>query len=72
MRQREDVFSGASYASSSDPRPHFGIGSAARVDKIEIHWPSGAKEEIVPPAVDRIFTIVEGKGIQNPHEHVSK
>lgn len=72
IRQREDVFSGASYASSSDPRPHFGIGSAARVDKIEIHWPSGAKEEIVPPGVDRIFTIVEGKGIQNPHEHASK
>jgi hypothetical protein len=29
----------------------------------EIHWPSGAKETIKLPAVDRIFTITEGKGI---------
>jgi enediyne biosynthesis protein E4 len=64
MRQREDVFSGGSFASSSDPRPHFGIGSATHVDKIEIHWPSGAKEEFTPPTVDQIFTVVEGKGIQ--------
>jgi hypothetical protein len=64
MRQREDVYSGGSFASSSDPRPHFGIGSATSVEKVEIHWPSGAKEEVVPSGVDRIFTVVEGKGIQ--------
>jgi hypothetical protein len=62
-RQRGDVFSGASYASSSDPRLHFGLGTAARVDSIEIWWPSGTKEKISVPAVDRIYTVVEGKGI---------
>ena len=62
-RQRGDVFSGGSYASSSDQRLHFGLGTAAKVDKVEIHWPSGAKEEVVLPAVDRIYTIVESKGI---------
>ena len=30
---------------------------------LEIHWPSGAKETIKLPAVDRIYTITEGKGI---------
>src|SRR6266581_8599469 len=39
VRQRGDVFSGGSYASSSDQRLHFGLGSAAKVDKVEIHWP---------------------------------
>jgi hypothetical protein len=63
VRQRGDVFSGGSYASSSDPRLHFGLGAAGKVDKVEIHWPSGAKEEIRVPAVDRIFTVVQGKGI---------
>jgi hypothetical protein len=63
VRQRADVFSGGSYASSSDQRPHFGLGLASKVDKVEIFWPSGMKSEIVPPAVDRIYTVVEGKGI---------
>ncbi len=63
VRHRADVFSGGSYGSSSDPRPHFGLGQATKVDKIEILWPSGAKEELTVPGVDRIFTVVEGKGI---------
>ena len=63
IRQRGDVFSGGSYASSSDQRLHFGLGAATKVDKLEIHWPGGAKEQIMMPAVDRIYTVVEGKGI---------
>jgi len=65
MRQREDVYSGGSFSSSSDPRPHFGLGDATVVDKVEIRWPSGLKEEVVPLGVDRFFTVVEGKGIQS-------
>jgi hypothetical protein len=61
-RQRGDVFSGGSYASSSDQRLHFGLGSATKVDKVEIHWPSGTKEEIALPQIDHIYTVVEGKG----------
>ena len=72
MRQREDIFSGGSFASSSDPRPHFGIGGATTVDKIEIRWPSGLKEEVAPPSsVDHIYTVVEGKGVQ-PDGHVAR
>jgi enediyne biosynthesis protein E4 len=63
MRQREDVISGGSFISSSDPRPHFGIGTATMIEKIEIHWPSGVKEEIISSGVDRILTVVEGKGV---------
>jgi enediyne biosynthesis protein E4 len=63
FREREDVFSGGSYASSSDQRLHFGLGTATKVDKVEIQWPGGAWEQVTLPAVDRIYTIVEGKGI---------
>src|SRR6266446_960072 len=63
VRQRADVTSGGSYGSSSDQRVHFGLGSATKVDKIEIHWPSGKKEELVVPGVDRILTVVEGEGV---------
>ena len=66
VRQRADVFSGGSYASTSDPRVHFGLGSAASVDKVEIHWPNGFKEEIHIRGVDRIFKVIEGKGAVEP------
>jgi hypothetical protein len=63
VRQRGEVFSGGSYASSSDQRLHFGLGLATKIEKVEIHWPSGMKSEVSPPVVDRFYTVVEGKGI---------
>jgi hypothetical protein len=66
IRQRADVFSGGSYSSSSDPRIHFGLGAATKIDKLEIHWPSGAVEETHTPGIDRIITVIEGKGITSP------
>ena len=63
MRQREDVMSGGSFISSNDQRPHFGLGAATEAGTAEIRWPSGAKEDVKLPGVDRIFTITEGKGI---------
>jgi hypothetical protein len=63
VRQRGEVFSGGSYGSNSDPRVHFGLGQASTIDKIEILWPDGAKQTLKVPAVDRIFTIEEGKGV---------
>jgi hypothetical protein len=66
VRQRADVFSGGSYASSSDQRLHFGLGNATKVERVEILWPNGSREEISVPAVDRFYTVVEGKGITRP------
>jgi hypothetical protein len=63
MRQRQDVLSAGSYISSNDQRPHFGLGDATDAGIAEIHWPSGAKEMVRLPAVDRIYSITEGKGI---------
>ncbi len=63
MEQRGDVLSGGSFASSNDPRVHFGLGDAAVVDAVEIRWPSGVREKVSVPAADRVYTIEEGKGI---------
>ncbi|MGB6687624.1 MAG: CRTAC1 family protein [Terracidiphilus sp.] len=63
IRQRRDVLSGGSYVSSNDPRLHFGLGDATDAGTAEIHWPSGKMETVKLPAVDRIYTIEEGKGI---------
>jgi hypothetical protein len=65
MTQRNDVISGGSYISSNDLRLHFGIGKAKQVDKLEIRWPDGEKEIVTLPVINRVFTIVEGKGVSN-------
>jgi hypothetical protein len=63
IRQRGDVLSGGSYLSSNDLRVHFGLGDADKVDAVEIHWPSGNKETVALPAVDRIYSVTEGRGL---------
>lgn len=62
-QQTATVTTGGSYASSSDKRVHFGLGDEESVRAVEIRWPSGARETLHPPAVDRFYTITEGKGI---------
>jgi hypothetical protein len=62
LRQRADLFSGASFGSQNEPRLHFGLGQAARVDRLEVRWPGGTLETFDVPGVDRVLTLVEGKG----------
>ena len=63
MRMRQDVLASGSYISSNDRRLHFGLGDATDAGTAEIHWPSGMIEKIKLPNVDRIYTLIEGKGI---------
>jgi hypothetical protein len=63
LRQRADVISGASYISQNDLKLHFGLGSETKVDKLQVKWPSGRVEEFKIPVIDKVITIVEGKGI---------
>jgi hypothetical protein len=63
MTQRDDVMSSGSYISANDQRLHFGLGDATDAGTAEIRWPSGAKQTVKLPAVDRIYTITEGAGI---------
>jgi hypothetical protein len=58
----DEVRSGASYASNNDMRVHFGLGAAAKVDWVQIRWPSGLTERFEDLGVDKIHTIKEGSG----------
>jgi hypothetical protein len=64
LTQIDEVRGGGSYLSSSDQRLHFGLGTEAVMKQVQIEWPSGLVEKISDVAADRIYTIVEGKGIQ--------
>jgi hypothetical protein len=54
---------GMSYCSAQDPRIHFGLGNHAKIDTLEIDWPSGAHAVIRNLPADEIVTIEEGKGV---------
>ena len=59
---------GGSYLSSHDMREVLGVGSATRIDSLEIKWPapSGRVERFANLPIDRYVTIVEGSGRVEP------
>ncbi len=61
--QIDEVMSGSSYYSHSDLRLHFGLGDAAKVDLLEIAWPSGLKESFTGLLANHLITIEETRGI---------
>ena len=63
VAQYDWVRSGASYLSSSDLRVHFGLGAAATIDRMELHWPSGPTDIVSKPPVDSVLVVQEGKGL---------
>ena len=58
-RQTFDATNSGSYLSSSDPRLLSGLGAATAVQSIDIRWPSGQKQTINRPEIDRYLTIKE-------------
>jgi hypothetical protein len=63
-RQIDEVRSGGSYLSQSDLRLHFGLGSAVKVDRVEVLWPSGKKEFFKDLKAGQVATLEEGKGTE--------
>ncbi|MGC8667807.1 MAG: CRTAC1 family protein [Chthonomonadales bacterium] len=53
---------GGAFLSTNDPRIHFGLGKARKVDRIEIRWPSGRTQVLRDLPVNRILTVQEPAG----------
>jgi len=62
VTQWQEVRGGGSYISQNDLRAHFGLGAAARVERLWVRWPSGLEEEWRDAAADQILTVREGSG----------
>jgi hypothetical protein len=58
----DEVRSGSSYISNNDMRVHFGLGAAAKIDWVQIRWPSGLIERFEGLGVDSVHTLKEGSG----------
>jgi hypothetical protein len=60
--QIREVKAGSSYLGQNDLRSHFGLGTATRVDRLEVKWPSGRVDVVQDLQSDQIVTIREGDG----------
>jgi hypothetical protein len=57
-----EVRSGSSYDSNSDMRLHFGLGTATKIDSVQVRWPSGLTEQFENVPADAIRDLREGSG----------
>jgi hypothetical protein len=58
----DQVTSGSSYLAQNDMRVHVGLGTATKVDRLEITWPDGRVELVENLPVNHAVTVAEGKG----------
>ena len=58
----DEVRSGSSYISQNDLRVHFGLGSATKLDSVQVRWPSGLTEFFSSLPIDAVATLKEGSG----------
>jgi hypothetical protein len=60
-RHTAERVAGSGYLSQDDSRLHFGLGAAATVDKLIVHWPSGREQTLENVTADRVLTVEEPK-----------
>jgi enediyne biosynthesis protein E4 len=60
--QIRELDGGNGYAGESTRRIHFGIGTAAKIDRLQVRWPSGLVEQISVP-INAISYVQEGTGV---------
>jgi hypothetical protein len=48
--------------SNNDMRVHFGLGSATKLEWLQIRWPSGRIEQFDGLVIDKIHELKEGAG----------
>jgi len=56
-----DVVSGGSYFSQSSFTFYFGMGDAAKADRIEVRWPSGEMQVWKDVAANQTVKLTEGR-----------
>ncbi|NOT29719.1 MAG: CRTAC1 family protein [Planctomycetes bacterium] len=61
VRQCQDVVPFKSYLSQVELPLTFGLGQATQADKILVHWPDGAQQELTGLAADRLHVIEQAK-----------
>jgi hypothetical protein len=61
--QTRAVKGGSSYLSQSELPVTFGVGKRDKLERVQIEWPSGAKEEFKDLRAGGAYQCIEGKGV---------
>ncbi len=64
-KHEKEVRSGDGFISQSDLRVHFGLGKAAKAEKIVIRWPNGLVETLKDLPANHYYVVREGSGIDS-------
>jgi hypothetical protein len=59
LKQSAERVAGSGYLSQDDGRLHFGLGTAAKVDRITVTWPGGAQQVVQGVAANQAITVTE-------------
>jgi hypothetical protein len=62
--QVREVRAGDGFLTRSDARAHFGLGSHASAETLELRWPSGTVDRISDVVAERVVVVVEGQGVK--------
>jgi hypothetical protein len=60
MQMMQPVLAVNGYLTSSDPRPHFGLGKAEQAESVEIVWPDGKKQSFENVKANQILKATYG------------
>ncbi|MGI9168076.1 MAG: CRTAC1 family protein [Pyrinomonadaceae bacterium] len=62
---------GGSYLSSHDPREILGLGTAGKIDFLEIRWPSGKVDRLTNVSSNTYIKVIEGEGLSKGSKPVA-
>jgi hypothetical protein len=67
--QVQELRGGSSYLSHPERVAHFGLGTAERVDRIEVRWPSGAVDVVAGVKANTTLRLAEPPGCSSIRKH---
>ncbi len=59
QQQLQEVLGSSGFCAQNQRRLHFGVGSAAAVERAVIRWPSGKMQEVAAPAINTVHVLRE-------------
>ena len=81
QEQVQEVSGGSGFCAQNQRRLHFGLGKNARVERVEIRWPSGKTQTIEKPEIGKMHHVKEAEkrqlsasarqGLHTPNRFVS-
>jgi hypothetical protein len=57
----EELHKGSSFCGSNDPRLFFGCASLEKIERVEVSWPGGQKQEFRDVATRKFYVVEQGK-----------